>query len=181
VAANDTIAATEDTTLNGTLATNDTPSGDGGNVWAVATQPAHGTVTVNPDGSFIYTPTANYKGPDSFTYTLTDANGDLSTATANLAVAAVNKLPLALDNILVSSAEDMPIRGNLLADDRDPDGDPLSVTKFAIDTNGDGLPELFSPGQTAELPGVGSLKIDANGDFVFIPAANYSGPVPVAI
>ena len=180
VAVNDTLNATEDTTLNGTLATNDTPSGDGGNVWAVATQPGHGTVTVNPDGSFVYTPAANYNGPDSFTYTLTDANGDVSTATVNLAVAAVNKPPLALDNLLAPSAEDTPIRGNLLADDSDPDGDTLRVVSFTIDTNGDGQPETFSPGQTADLPGIGRLVIDANGDFSFVPAANYWGPVPVA-
>jgi VCBS repeat-containing protein len=180
VAANDTLNATEDTILNGTLATNDTPSGDGGNVWAVATQPGHGTVTVNPDGSFVYTPAANYNGPDSFTYTLTDANGDVSTATVNLAVAAVNKPPLALDNLLAPSAEDTPIRGNLLADDSDPDGDTLRVVSFTIDTNGDGQPETFSPGQTADLPGIGRLVIDANGDFSFVPAANYWGPVPVA-
>ena len=36
-------------------------------------QPAHGTVSVNPDGSFTYVPTAGYSGADSFTYTVTDA------------------------------------------------------------------------------------------------------------
>lgn len=35
--------------------------------------PAHGTVTVQPDGSFTYTPAQGYAGPDSFTYTVTDA------------------------------------------------------------------------------------------------------------
>ncbi len=35
--------------------------------------PAHGTVTVNPDGSFTYTPVTGYTGPDTFTYTVTDA------------------------------------------------------------------------------------------------------------
>ncbi|MEZ5612321.1 MAG: Ig-like domain-containing protein [Rhodocyclaceae bacterium] len=36
VATDDTLAAVEDTPLTGTLAANDTPSGDGGNVWALA-------------------------------------------------------------------------------------------------------------------------------------------------
>ena len=52
--------------LTGNLATNDTPSGDGGNVWALATGPANGTVTVGTDGSFV-TPNADYNGSDSFT------------------------------------------------------------------------------------------------------------------
>ena len=56
VAADDTLSAVEDTPLTGSLATNDTPSGDGGNVWAVATGPSNGTVTVGADGSFVYTP-----------------------------------------------------------------------------------------------------------------------------
>ena len=59
------------TRLTGSLATNDTPSGDGGNVWAVATGPSNGTVTVGTDGSFVHTPNADYNGPDSFTYTIT--------------------------------------------------------------------------------------------------------------
>ncbi|MEW6477896.1 MAG: DUF4347 domain-containing protein, partial [Pseudomonadota bacterium] len=39
VAANDTIAVTEDTPASGSLALNDTPSGDGGNVWALGSAP----------------------------------------------------------------------------------------------------------------------------------------------
>ena len=85
----------EDTPLTGTLATNDTPSGDGGNVWAVATGPSNGTVTVGTDGSFAHTPNADYNGPDSFTYTITDADGDISTATATINVAPVNDVPVA--------------------------------------------------------------------------------------
>ena len=62
VAADDTLSAVEDTVLTGSLATNDTPSGDGGNVWAVATGPSNGTVTVGADGSFVTrTPTTTVR------------------------------------------------------------------------------------------------------------------------
>ncbi|MEW6477897.1 MAG: cadherin-like domain-containing protein, partial [Pseudomonadota bacterium] len=93
VAANDTIAVTEDTPASGSLALNDTPSGDGGNVWALGSAPANGTVTIDANGNYTYTPNANFTGSDSFTYTITDADGDVSTATVTVNVAAVNDQP----------------------------------------------------------------------------------------
>ncbi|WP_436124700.1 Ig-like domain-containing protein, partial [Aminobacter sp. LjRoot7] len=50
------------------------------------TQPAHGTVTYNNNGTFTYTPTVPYVGSDSFTYTIKDGDGDVSTATVSLNV-----------------------------------------------------------------------------------------------
>jgi VCBS repeat-containing protein len=38
----------------------------------VATAPSHGTLTLNPDGSFTYTPAANFVGTDTFTYAAND-------------------------------------------------------------------------------------------------------------
>ena len=40
------------------------------------TGPAHGTLTLNADGSFTYTPAANYNGTDSFTYKANDGTAD---------------------------------------------------------------------------------------------------------
>ena len=80
------VGVSEDTPFSGNLASNDTPSGDGGNVWSKATDPANGTVMVNADGTFTYTPNANFNGADSFTYTITDADGDTSTATVTFNV-----------------------------------------------------------------------------------------------
>ena len=48
--------------------------------------PAHGTVTLTPDGSFTYTPAANYNGADSFTYTATDGTADSNVATVTITV-----------------------------------------------------------------------------------------------
>ncbi|MBK8577068.1 MAG: tandem-95 repeat protein [Candidatus Accumulibacter sp.] len=86
VAVDDTFLTDEDSALTGQTLAPTTPLGDGGNTWALATGPSHGSVVVNADGSFTYTPDADYHGPDSFTYTLTDADGDVSTATALLTV-----------------------------------------------------------------------------------------------
>ncbi|TWV95148.1 gliding motility-associated C-terminal domain-containing protein [Chitinophaga pinensis] len=51
----------------------------------VVTQPAHGTVVINEDGTIVYTPAQGYNGPDSFTYRVQDQNGSWSNvATVNM-------------------------------------------------------------------------------------------------
>jgi uncharacterized repeat protein (TIGR01451 family) len=57
------------------------------------TQPAHGTVTVNANGSYTYRPATNFNGSDSFTYTVTNGNAGSATATVNLTVLLVNHPP----------------------------------------------------------------------------------------
>ena len=43
---------------------------------SLVTQPAHGTLSLNADGSFTYTPDANYNGADTFTYAANDGTAD---------------------------------------------------------------------------------------------------------
>jgi Big-like domain-containing protein/gametolysin peptidase M11 len=54
----------------------------------VGTPPAHGSVTVDADGSFTYAPAPVYSGGDSFTYQVTDPSGNYATAQVTLTVAA---------------------------------------------------------------------------------------------
>lgn len=82
IPAPDSFNASEDTPLvvpaaTGLLA-NDNANGHPQIQAVVATQPAHGTVVVNPDGSFTYTPTGNYSGPDSFTYKARNVVGPIT-------------------------------------------------------------------------------------------------------
>ncbi len=51
------------------------------------TQPANGTVTVNSDGSYTYTPNPGFTGVDTFQYTVTDSVGSTATATVSITVA----------------------------------------------------------------------------------------------
>ncbi|MBK8386166.1 MAG: tandem-95 repeat protein [Candidatus Accumulibacter sp.] len=85
VAVDDTFSPTK-TALTGQTLAPTTPLRGWRQHLALATGPSHGSVVVNPDGSFVYTPSPDYHGPDSFTYTITDADGDVSTATALLTV-----------------------------------------------------------------------------------------------
>lgn len=57
---------------------------------AVASFPAHGSISLSPDGSFTYTPATEYVGSDTFTYTVADGHGGTATGTVSLQVAATN-------------------------------------------------------------------------------------------
>lgn len=99
IAAADTYAATENLALvvpvlTGVLA-NDTGLEDGGLVLTVIGAVTGGGVVLNDDGSFTFTPTPAFTGAASFTYRVTDANGDFSEAlvTINVAPAVVVVVP----------------------------------------------------------------------------------------
>ena len=56
------------------------------NVGQQITLASGGSVTVQSDGSFVYTPAAGYVGSDSFTFTAGDSNGDSSPTIATISV-----------------------------------------------------------------------------------------------
>ena len=55
--------------------------------------PSHGTLTLNANGSFIYTPAADYHGTDSFTYRANDGTLDSNEATVMITITAINDSP----------------------------------------------------------------------------------------
>ena len=57
-------------------------------------------LTLNADGSFTYTPNANFNGADSFTYTANDGTADSNVATVTITVDAVNDAPVAVNDSL---------------------------------------------------------------------------------
>ena len=61
---------------------------------SVVTKPAHGTLTLNADGSFLYVPTLNYNGLDTFTYQANDGFALSNIATVTITLTAVNDAPL---------------------------------------------------------------------------------------
>ncbi len=85
-AGDDSVATPQDAAVTiGVLANDSDPDGDPLTVTST-TAPTNGTVTINPDGSILYTPDAGYNGPDSFTYTISDGQGGTTTATVNITV-----------------------------------------------------------------------------------------------
>ncbi|MDP4205049.1 MAG: gliding motility-associated C-terminal domain-containing protein, partial [Bacteroidota bacterium] len=74
--------------LNGNLSLDDISSTDGGNVWILVANAQHGKAEVQSDGNFTYTPQTQYVGADSFTYTITDSNGDAATGIVSITIKA---------------------------------------------------------------------------------------------
>ena len=148
------------------------------------TDPTQGTVTVNQEGGIDFTPATGVSGPVEISYTVTDPSGAQSTTIVTVTVGTPsNQAPVAADNS-VNQDEDSVITGNVITDsdpasgaDTDPDSAPnsLSVTQFTVA----GISQTFTAGSTAEIDGVGSLQISASGDYVFTPALNFTGSVPV--
>ena len=107
--ATDTYAATEDTVLNVPTATgvllNDTGLGDGPLTLSVVGPVTGGAVLLNSDGSFTFTPTANFNGAASFTYQVQDADGDTATALVTINVAAVDDVPVATDDTYAATED----------------------------------------------------------------------------
>ena len=64
----------------------------------------HGTLTLNGDGSFTYTPTNNYGGPDNFTYRALDAATNSAAATVSIVVVPADIIPPAITSVLASNA-----------------------------------------------------------------------------
>lgn len=129
VAQSESYSTNEDTPLiiaaAGLLANDSDVDGDGLSA-ALVSGPAHGSLTLNADGSFSYTPHANFNGTDSYTYRASDGQLDSGTATVQFAIAAVNDDPTAAQDayavnedaaLLVDAAQ------GVLANDSDIDGD----------------------------------------------------------
>ena len=139
-ASDDSISVTEDTsvTFDGAeLLQNDSDSDSEGDRLAVTNvgDPSNGTLTDNGDGSFTYTPDADFNGEDSFTYTVVDGTGDSDTGRVSVGVQAAPDAPNAQDDSQsVRSGTTATL--DVLANDSDPDGDSLSIVSFEQPANG---------------------------------------------
>jgi hypothetical protein len=151
VAVADTAAVGED---SGTTAldvlSNDTDVDAGPMVVQSVTAPAHGTAAVTAGGiGASYTPAADYCGADSFSYKL---NGG-SSATVSVTVTCVDDPPVALDDVTTVSEDSGTTAIDVLSNDTDVDGGPMSVQLV-----------------TQPAHGVATTAVD------YTPAPNFCGP-----
>ena len=125
IALDDTYSTDEDTVLNvnstkGVLS-NDSDPGSGALRAIVAGGPAHGTLELNPDGSFKYIPEPNYNGEDTFTYLAkVDSVTSENKATVRLNILPVNDPPVANPDS-ATTPEDSAITFTVTDNDADVD------------------------------------------------------------
>ena len=153
----------EDSTLNINLLAGSSDA-DGDALTAVKTSdPLHGTLITNPDGTLKYTPNQNFFGLDSFTYSISDSNGASVIKTLNIAVTSVNDVPVAAEILTQVLNEDSTLNINLLAGSSDADGDALTAVKTSDPLHG-----------TLITNPDGTLKYTPNQNFFGLDSFTYS-------
>ncbi len=126
----------------GGVLTNDTDAdGDPLTAIQVNADPANAqSFILNPDGSFSYTPVANFTGIDTFTYTVNDGTVDGNTVTVTINVNPVNDAPLIATNTgsTVNEGSSANVLTTAMLNEGDPDdaGTGLTYTVTAVPTNG---------------------------------------------
>ena len=160
VAVGENYSLPKNSTLNvpalGVLANDTDPDGDI-LTSSLVSGPAHGSITLNANGNFIFTPTPGYAGVDSFTYRSSDGALNSANATVNLSI--TNTAPVANGDsyaTLKNIGLNVSIWTGLLADDTDANGDDLTASLVTAPTHG-------------------SLDLNADGSFTFTPNANFTG------
>ena len=119
------------------------------------TQGSHGNVTINPDQTLSYTPKANFNGTDTFAYTIQDMITATDVAVVTISVSEVDDAPDAGTD-LVMTEQGTPIKIQLLENDIDVEGNPLTIT-------------------TITLANKGSVIVHNDGYVTYIPNPDYIG------
>ena len=136
--------------------TNDS-DGDGHSLTAVLdSDVSSGTLSLDPDGSFTYTPTAGFEGDDMFTYYAHDGLDDSNVVTVTIAV--LNTAPVAVSDSYTTTQDTMlsVAAPGVLLNDSDVDGDGLTAV---LDS------DVMS----------GTLTLNADGSFDYMPDAGFVG------
>lgn len=128
---------------------------------ALVANVTHGSLTLNTDGSFTYTPAQDYNGPDSFTYTCSDGATTSNVGTVNITVTAVNDAPTGAGDSYAANRDtvlNVPVGTGVLVNDTDPEAAQASLTAV-LNSNAVN----------------GNVVLNANGSFTYTPAAGYTG------
>lgn len=159
-AVNDAVTTAEDTPITIDALANDTDvEGDALTITGASVPAQQGSVEV-VGNQLVFTPAPDFNGEATITYSITDGNGGTDTAEVAVTVTPVNDDPVAVDDVETTD-EDQPITIDLIANDTDVDGDPLSV------------------GSVSVPPEQGSVVDNGDGTVTFTPAPDFNGPATI--
>ena len=118
----------------------------------------NGTLLFESDGAFLYTPSPDFSGTDSFIYLVVDQTGETDIGMVTITVAAVNSAPIASPDVYRIAEDTLLVitAPGLLGNDTDAEQDILTA-------------------EVMTLPANGSLALNADGSFEYLPRANYYG------
>lgn len=140
------------------LLSNDSDPENGTLTATLSNSPDNGTVVVNSDGSFTYTPDTDFTGADSFTYLASD--GDFSsTGNVSITVTPMNNTPVGMQDEYAAQEDatlNVPAATGVLANDSDPDADNLTAV-------------------LVDGPANGTVTFNSDGSFAYTPNANFAG------
>ena len=156
VAQNDSANTAVDTMVTITVLSNDTDADGDSLTVSTVTQGTNGSVLINTDNTIDYTPNPSFSGNDSFNYTIADGNGGTATATVSVSITAVNTVPVAIDDNIVTAEDTVASAIAVLSNDSDTDGDTLTVATVTQGING-------------------SVVINTDNTVNYTPNANFNG------
>jgi hypothetical protein len=125
---------------------------------AVVSHVSNGVLQLNVDGSWRYTPNADFNGVDSFTYLGSDGSLDSNVAMVTLNVQPVNDAPAAVDDAytFAGAGPHGVAAPGVLSNDTDVDGNPLTAVQVTAANNG-------------------TVVFNADGSFIYSPFAGFVG------
>ncbi|MEY2688204.1 MAG: hypothetical protein RL375_2402, partial [Pseudomonadota bacterium] len=134
--------------------------------------PGVGTLVINPDGSYTFTPAPNYNGAvPPVTFNATDGS-NVAPGSIQLTIAAVNDPPVLVHQNPAPQLEDTTQTGNVLTGATDIENDPITVVDFTVG----GV--TAAAGGSIAVPSVGNFVVNTDGSYVFTPVLNFDGVVP---
>ncbi len=163
IAINDINTTIKDMPVSGNLLTNDISASAMTASASPILAPVNGSIVINPNGTYTYTPNTGFVGKDSVYYRVCNAQGNCDTAVLKLTIlnsppnGPGNDAPIANDDV-VTTFQGVTVTGNVKTNDMDPEGHTLTVSTTPV-----------------VAPAHGVLTLNPDGTFTFVPENGFSG------